>query len=80
MKEYYSKWTFVRLIQLSVGCYFLYQYILGKDVLMLFFGSLMLLQAIFNIGCFSSKGCSISNYSKKEPFSSDIDVIFEEVK
>lgn len=70
MKEYINKWTYMRLIQCVVGLYFIWNFIEDDSKLSLAFGILMLFQAVFNIGCFSSKGCSttVNHSDQAEPF------------
>ncbi len=74
MKEYINKWTYKRVIQSVVGFYFIWNYIEDDGKLSLAFGLLMLFQSIFNVGCFSSKGCSttVNHSNQAEPFSKKI--------
>ena len=60
MNKYLSKWTITRGIQLVVGVVFLNTYFSDGDFFGLAFGGLMFFQAVLNVGCFSSKGCSTS--------------------
>ena len=77
MKTYLSKWTYQRLIQLGVGAYFIWNFIEADGKLSLAFGLFMSIQAVFNIGCFSTRGCStsVSNTDKAQPFAKDIQKI-----
>jgi len=73
LKTYISKWTIQRLIQLVVGSYFIWNYIEDSGRLSLIFGGVMAFQAIFNVGCFSSKGCSTSMSTEEaQPFAKEI--------
>jgi len=72
VKTYISKWTYQRLIQLAIGFYFIWNYSQSEDRLSLFFGGVMLFQAVFNVGCFSSKGCSTTPTGEAAPFVKDI--------
>ncbi len=72
MKDYLNKWTIQRVIQLVIGSYFIWNFIEADGKLSLAFGIIMLFQAIFNVGCFSSKGCSTTTTVKAEPFAKDI--------
>ena len=72
VKTYISKWSYHRLIQLAIGAYFIWNYSQSDDRLSLFFGGFMLFQAILNIGCFSSKGCSTTSTGEAAPFAKDI--------
>ncbi|HBK71675.1 MAG TPA: hypothetical protein DDZ39_08500 [Flavobacteriaceae bacterium] len=74
MKTYFSRWTYQRLIQLGVGAYFIWNFIEADGKLSLAFGLLMSIQAVFNIGCFSTRGCStsVADTDKPQPFTKDI--------
>ncbi len=79
MKNYINKWTIPRLLQLIVGFYFIWNYMEDGMIFSLIFGALMGFQAVVNIGCFSSKGCSTPTNSSST-FSVDDDIDFEEVE
>ncbi len=82
MKEYLSKWTIPRIIQLVVGIFFLWDYFTDHGSLALAFGTMMFAQAALNIGCFSSKGCSTNpSYDEKDlsAVSNEMEVEYEEV-
>jgi len=72
MKEYLNKWTIQRIVQLIVGSYFIWNFIEADSKLSLAFGIIMSFQAIFNVGCFSSKGCSTTTTKKALPFVKNI--------
>lgn len=72
MKEYLNKWTVQRLIQLIIGGYFIWNFIEAEGKLSLAFGIVMSFQAIFNVGCFSSKGCSTTTTEEAQPFAKSI--------
>lgn len=61
--NYLQKWTYKRGLQLIVGGYFIWNFIETEGKLSLAFGLLMSVQAILNIGCFSTKGCATSDES-----------------
>lgn len=83
MNEYLSKWTITRAIQLVIGGVFLNSYFSDGEFFGLAFGGLMFFQAVMNVGCFSSKGCSTSastpvkKMTKKEL--EELEVEYEEV-
>ena len=81
MKEYFSLWTYKRLIQLVVGIYFFWENYQHPSTFAILFGSVMTFQAIANVGCFSSKGCN-PNIDKNEQknFSEDDDIDYEEIE
>lgn len=79
MKDYINKWTIQRFLQLLVGAYFIWNYIEDGMIFSLAFGALISFQAILNVGCFSSKGCSTPNNSSST-FSKDDEIDFEEVE
>ena len=82
MKEYLSKWTIPRLLQLAVGLYFLRDYYLDGGRMVLVFGGVMMAQAVLNVGCFSSRGCSTSVTpvgKDAESITNEIEVEYEEL-
>ena len=81
MQEYFSQWTYKRVLQLGVGMYFFWEYNNDPSTLALIFGSVMTFQAIANVGCFSTRGCNPNIDEKaKETFSEDDEIDFEEVE
>jgi len=74
LKEYIDKWTYKRVLHSLVGIYFIWNYLEDGSQFSLIFGGLMLVQALFNIGCFSTKGCSTPNEGSDEmqPFAKNI--------
>ncbi len=80
MNDYIAKWTWQRFVQLAVGSYFLRDYFLDGGMLVLAFGGMMFAQAVLNIGCFSSKGCSTSLPNGDQAvFSEDTEIEYEEI-
>lgn len=63
MKPFFSNWSIPRILQLLVGCYLIWNYIADYMLFSLIFGAVMLYQAIMNVGCFSTKGCTV-NYDE----------------
>ena len=61
MKNYIAKWTYKRLLQFALGLYFIWNYIEDGNIFSIAFGGLMLFQSLWNVGCFSSKGCNTNN-------------------
>lgn len=80
MNEYFSKWTWKRAAQLVVGLYFMRDYYLEGGTLVLAFGGMMFAQAVLNIGCFSSRGCSTSLPTKQAVFSEESEIEYEEIE
>ena len=74
MKEYIDKWTYKRVLQFLVGLYFVWNYMEDGSKFSMAFGGIMLIQALFNVGCFSTKGCSTPNEEsdKIQPFAKNI--------
>ncbi len=74
LKDYINQWTYKRLIQFAVGVYFMWNFFADGSKLSLLFGSIMLIQAIFNVGCFSTRGCSTpeDGQDAEKPFVKDI--------
>jgi len=82
LKTYLNNWTWKRLLQLAFGFFLFYKYQESGNIAALLFGGLMILQAVLNIGCFSSRGCSntVSNHPDKDKELDEIDVEVEEIK
>lgn len=80
IKTYLSLWTIKRFLQLLFGLYFFWEYAKHPNLLALVFGLLMTFQAIMNVGCFSSKGCSTPNTGNKVKYDENQEVDYEEVK
>ena len=81
MNDYLHQWTYKRVIQLLIGSYFIYGYFKDPMLFALLFGVLMSFQAIANVGCFSTRGCStaVEEHTASE-FSENDEIDFEEVK
>lgn len=75
MRAYFNKWTVQRIIQLTIGSYFIWNSIEIESKLSLAFGVIMSFQSIFNVGCFSSKGCSTTTEEEAQPFAKNINKI-----
>ncbi len=80
IKEYLSLWTVKRFLQLLFGLYFFWEYTKESSVFALFIGVLMSYQAVMNVGCFSSKGCSVPQVKNNKPYCEDEEIEFEEVE
>lgn len=80
IKTYLSLWTIKRFLQLLFGLYFFWEYAKHPNLLALVFGLLMTFQAIMNVGCFSSKGCSTPNTGNKVKYDENQEVDYEEVE
>lgn len=80
IKTYLSLWTIKRFLQLLFGLYFFWEYAKHPNLLALVFGLLMTFQAIMNVGCFSSKGCTTPNTGNKVKYDENQEVDYEEVK
>lgn len=63
-----NNWGWLRIVRLVIGAYVVYGGIQQIDYLMLFFGGLFLVQAVFNLGCrsCSSGNCEIDPEKLKE--------------
>ena len=73
MKNYITKWTYKRVLQAALGVFLVYYYTQDHNKFALAFGILMLIQALFNIGCFSTRGCSTPVEDDKiQDFAKDI--------
>ena len=73
MKKYVTKWTYKRVLQASLGVFLVYYYTQDHTIFALVFGALMLIQAFFNIGCFSTRGCTTPvDEEKKQEFAEKI--------
>jgi len=81
MQEYFSQWTYKRVLQLAAGIYFFWEYSNHSSTFAVIFGSVMTFQAIANVGCFSTRGCT-PNIDEKaiKNFSEDDEIDFEEIE
>ena len=63
-----NNWGWLRIVRLLIGGYVVYGGIQQVDYLMLFFGGLFLVQAVFNLGCggCASGNCEINPRASKE--------------
>ncbi len=80
IKEYLSLWTIKRFLQLLFGLYFFWEYTKESSVFALVIGALMTYQAVMNVGCFSSKGCTVPQTKNTQIYSEDEEVEFEVVE
>lgn len=78
LRTYFSLWTIKRFLQLLFGLYFFWEYYKHPSIFALFIGALMIFQAVMNVGCFSSKGCTVPQKNTKYHETDDIE--FEEVE
>jgi len=73
LENYFNKWNYKRILQASLGIFLIYYYTQDHNIFALAFGFIMLIQALFNVGCFSTKGCSTpNNEMEQEDFSKEI--------
>ncbi|MFD1629824.1 hypothetical protein [Pseudopedobacter beijingensis] len=78
MKNYLSKWNFMRIIRLVLGIVIIVQGIQAQQWMLVALGGLFTLMPLFNIGCCGTAGCSI-NYSSRKNTKTE-DITYEEVK
>ena len=57
-------WSFMRILRFAMGTAGLIFAILGHDILLGFAGGLLLLMAVFNLGCCAMGGCSVPKKGK----------------
>ena len=69
----------MRVIRLAVGLYAFYEVIKNPDFLLASMSIILILMAIFNVGC-GAQGCGIPKASKNSSDSSTDDVSYEEIK
>ena len=80
IKSYLSLWTIKRFLQLLFGLYFFWEYAKHPNLFALIFGLLMTFQAIMNIGCFSSKGCTTPRSNTNIKYDENQEIEYEEVE
>ncbi len=76
-----SGWNFVRLLRLFIGGSALAAYFSEHDSFMGMLGIIVTAQAVFNVGCCGSNGCSTKPFDNSKE--SDLDkneISFEEIK
>ncbi|HTO17191.1 MAG TPA: hypothetical protein VLZ83_15605 [Edaphocola sp.] len=77
MKEYISKWNFMRFLRLALGLFIFIQGIVTKDWAFITMGGLFAAMPLFNIGC-ASGNCTPNQKTRNR--NNVDDVSFEEVK
>lgn len=75
MKRFLTGWNVFRVVRFLIGLAALVQGIIQKEVLVLAAGSWVLFGALFNLGCCSSGGCSVSTSTQK----TNKEVVYEKV-
>lgn len=66
----FTNWDFMRWLRLSIGTYFLYAAITGKESMLGFIAAFFIVQALTNTGC-GVNGCAPRKYSQSEMESED---------
>lgn len=79
METIIKNWGVMRVIRLAVGLYAFYEVIKNPDFLLGAMAAILILMAIFNVGC-GAQGCGIPTSTKSSPKSTDEDVSYEEIK
>ena len=74
----FKGWNFMRLLRFGLAIYLLIEAIKNYDVMFGVLGSVLLLQAVFNVGCCSGGACYSGKTESNE--SENKEVIFEEIK
>lgn len=71
-----SNWNFMRVLRFGLAIYVLVEAIRTYDVMFGVLASVLLLQAVFNVGCCTGGAC----YTDTTESDGNKEVIFEEVK
>jgi hypothetical protein len=79
IKYYLELWTIKRVLQLLFGLYFLWENYKHPNIIALIIGIIMVYQAVMNVGCFSSKGCTVPNNKDKTVYDDNQEVEYDEV-
>lgn len=74
----FSGWNLNRGIRLILGIAILFQYFEQKDVFIAMISIMLILQAVFNVGCCGSGNCAVETRDRKSQ--SIEDTSFEEIK
>lgn len=76
-----SGWNFIRLFRLFIGVSALAAFYSEHDSFMGILGLIVTAQAVFNVGCCGSTGCSTKPFDDSKDNASDkIEISFEEIK
>lgn len=70
-------WNWIRVFRLVVGTAALVQGILYHNNVLWMMGGLLLVQAVFNMGCCGVGGCAVTPSAKKQDVTKTVD--YEEV-
>lgn len=74
-----KNWDFMRILRLGMGLWVIYTSFTDHQPLFGLFGAFFVYQAVMNIGCCGSGGCSIPD-NKRNDNSQTKDIDYEEVK
>lgn len=74
----FSNWNFMRFLRFGLAIFLLIEAIKNYDVMFGVLGSVLLLQAVFNVGCCSGGACYTGKTESNK--SENKEVIFEEIK
>ncbi len=74
----FSGWNLNRGIRLILGIAILFQYFEQKDVFIAMISGMLILQAVFNVGCCGTGNCAVEPRDRKSQ--SIEDTTFEEIK
>ena len=77
MKNLFSPWHFMRFLRLALALYLAYQAYAISQWFVGMFALFFMTQAVFNLGCCSTSGCS---FSQKDNDSMNQPLDYEEVK
>lgn len=70
-------WNFMRVLRLVLSVFIIVEAIKNYDVLFGVIGAVLLLQAVFNVGCCSNGACYTTNVDEEN---GNKEVVFEEIK
>ena len=73
-----ENWNLMRLIRLIGGIYFCVGGVMKGDIISGVLGGILLIQAVYNLGCCGVNGCNTNINQKGENKITDVE--FEEIK
>ena len=69
MRSILSNWDLIRFVRAGLGLSFIGQGIASNSIPVILIGSALVMMALFNLGCSSSKGCALPNNKTTGPSS-----------
>lgn len=67
MQNFFSNWTFMRVVRVLLGIFVIGQGIASKQWIFVALGAVFTLMPLFNVGCCANNNCTIAQPKKTKP-------------